>query len=291
MKHFFKIGNKVSFTEWVVNDVKKGLIGKPLYFDSMMQAQPIQQGLRKREQPKQPYTQESQVRKWLCREYPMFMTAPEFPLKGIERYYNNPVDVWIDRYNNLIEEENMTDYGAKEQLKSEIEVQRRSVLMEKSLLEEQATSMGLKVSDSVKAMKDHFDNSPEKKHLLDMYRLQREQQHWELRIKAHQALGLEHPLVEEDKQDYLEFKESLTSETVENDDGMVTGDDEYKRVAKELAEAKHSDDERVHIQTNEVWGSDGEKVSVRTVRENDGWGEEEVEEELENGEVEEKELE
>ena len=41
------------------------------------------------------------------------------------------------RYNNLVEEENMTDYGAKEQIKSEIEVQRRSVLMEKSLLSEQ----------------------------------------------------------------------------------------------------------------------------------------------------------
>ena len=135
---------KFCFVEWVTNDIKYGLIGRPVYFPCLRAHPPYPLiPSRKSEYLRRSTTvKENPIRQWVLKTFPYYAKRNPVRVKGSERYYRHPADVWVDRYIQLKDEGN-SDEHVRMIITSEIERERREYEIEQTVQMEQAGDLGV----------------------------------------------------------------------------------------------------------------------------------------------------
>tara|TARA_R110002050_G_scaffold274362_1_gene418776 strand:+ start:690 stop:1823 length:1134 start_codon:yes stop_codon:yes gene_type:complete len=194
MNRLVRLTGRFCFVERITTDIQSGYIGKPLYFDALRLYPPAQGPFTKEYAgQKLPIADlpERRIREWIYKAFPAFKSSPDFKnVKGAERYYRSPVDLWVDRYLYL-REKKVSESDIKASLISEIEAEIRQYQFENFVQMEQAASYGVPWRHEKERLRAQF--APGKEHLERCRALEREKRKAQLKYLAEEALGLPHP--------------------------------------------------------------------------------------------------
>eukprot|EP00211_Chloroparvula_japonica_P014809 CAMPEP_0119145324 /NCGR_PEP_ID=MMETSP1310-20130426/37325_1 /TAXON_ID=464262 /ORGANISM="Genus nov. species nov., Strain RCC2339" /LENGTH=255 /DNA_ID=CAMNT_0007137131 /DNA_START=27 /DNA_END=791 /DNA_ORIENTATION=- len=191
MNSIRKFTGRFCFVEMMTMDIQNGYIGTPAFWEALRAHRPVQ-GPFRRSPCEGPLPlmnlDETRVRSWLLEQYPTLREYDEVRVRGSERYYKHPVDLWVERYLHL-RQRGVPEKEVQQTVVAEIEREKREYQFEQFVQMEQAAELGVPWRNERERIMSQYGvvEGAMTEHKAEMQAFRMEQ----LRYRAELLLGLE----------------------------------------------------------------------------------------------------